>query len=94
MKRFNELVEAAKEFNIKVELLNPSAEILDVAFDMYVTDKQVEAHSLDVDEGLLRKTFYVDMSPMERADYVYTAACELSTPKTTPRASPAKNRQE
>ena len=94
VRRFNELMEAAKEFNIQVELLNPSAEILDAAFDMYITDNQVTAHSLDVDEGLLRKTFYVDMSPMERADYVYTAACELSTPKTTPRVSPAKTNEK
>ena len=93
MRRFNELMEAAKELNI--ELLNPSAEILETAFNVYITENQIKAHSLDVDEGLLRKTFYDDMSPMERADYVYTAACEeLRSPETTPRVSPAKKRQE
>jgi hypothetical protein len=31
---------------------------------------------LDADDGLLRKTLYDDMSPIERADYVYKAACQ------------------
>ncbi len=65
MRRFNELMEAAKELNI--ELLNPSAEIFETAFNVYITENQIKAHSLDVDEDLLRKTFYDDMSPMERA---------------------------
>ena len=65
MRRFNELMEEAKELNI--ELLNPSAEILETAFNVYITENQIKAHSLDVDEDLLRKTFYDDMSPMERA---------------------------
>jgi hypothetical protein len=56
VRRFNELMEAAKELNI--ELLNPSAEILDTTFDMYITENQIKARSLDVNEGLLRKTFY------------------------------------
>ena len=70
MRRFNELMEAAKELNI--ELLNPSAEILETAFNVYITENQIKAHSLDVDEGLLRKTFYDDMSPMERAEVTST----------------------
>jgi hypothetical protein len=90
VRRFNEILEAAKE--LIIELLNPSAEILETAFDVYMTENQIKAHSLDV---LLRKTFYDYMSPMERADYVYTAACEeLRSPEATPRASPAKKRQE
>jgi hypothetical protein len=93
VRRFSELMEVAKQLNIK--LLNPSAEILEMAFDVFITENQIKAHSLDVDEGLLRKTFYDDMSPMKRADYVYTAACEeLRSPEATPRASPAKKRQE
>ena len=57
MRRFNELMEAAKELNI--ELFNPSAEILETAFDVHIigTENQIKAHSLDVEEGLLRKTF-------------------------------------
>jgi hypothetical protein len=90
VRRFNEFMKAAKELNIEV---NPSAEILETAFDVYITENQIKAYSLDVDEGLLRKTFYDDMSPMERADYVDTAACEeLRSPEATPRASPAKKR--
>ena len=93
MRRFNELMEEAKELNI--ELLNPSAEILETAFNVYITENQIKANSLNVDEGLLRQTFYDDMSPMERADYVYTAACEeIRSPEATPRVSPAKIRQE
>jgi hypothetical protein len=60
-------MEAAKELNI--ELLNPSAEILETAFDVYITENQIKAHSLDVDEGLLRKTSEstttISRSPME-----------------------------
>jgi hypothetical protein len=43
-------MEAAKELNI--ELFNPSAEILETAFDVYITENQIKAHSSDVDEGL------------------------------------------
>jgi hypothetical protein len=41
-------MEEAKELNI--ELLNPSAEILETAFNVYITENQIKAHSLDVDE--------------------------------------------
>jgi hypothetical protein len=88
VRRFNELMEEAKELNI--ELLNPSAEILETAFNVYITENQIKANSLNVDEGLLRKTFYDDMSPMERADYVYTAACEEYGHQRPPRGYPRR----
>ena len=92
VRRFNEIMDAAKE--MAIDVLNPSAEVLEEAFQSFITENQVKACSLAVDEGSLRKTFYDVMSPMERADYVYTAACELRSPETTPRASPAKKREE
>jgi hypothetical protein len=63
---------------------------------VYLRKPTVRARSLVVDEGSLRKhkTFYDVMTPMERADYVYTTICELRSPEATPRASPAKKRDE
>jgi hypothetical protein len=95
VRRFNELMEAAKELNI--ELLNPSAEILETVLNVYITENQIKARSLDVDEGLLRKTFYDDMYPMERADRTSTQLPVKNYAHArggTPRVSPAKKRQE
>ena len=86
----SDLIEAAKELNI--EVLNPSPEVLEEAFGFYLTTIRVEKRTMDVDEGLLRKTFFVDMSPKERLYYVYTVECEARTPVSSPRASPAKAR--
>jgi hypothetical protein len=86
----SDLLEAAKELNI--EVLNPPSEVLEEAFDFYLTTIRVEKRTMDVDEGLLRKTFFVDMSPKERVYYVYTAVCEARTPVSSPRASPTKIR--
>ena len=90
VRRFNEIMDAAKELDIDV--LNPSDEVLEEAFQSFICESQVRARSLVVDEGSLRKTFYDVMTPMERADYVYTTICELRSPEATPRASPAKKR--
>jgi hypothetical protein len=79
---------------MNIEVFNPSAEFLEAAFDSYIIENQIKARSLVVDEGLLRKTIYDVMSQMERADYVYTAACELRSPEATLSASPAKRREE
>ena len=84
----SDLIEAAKELNF--EVLNPSSEVLEEAFGFYLTTIRVEKRTMDVDEGLLRKTFFVDMSPKERLYYVYTVECEARTPVSSPRASPAK----
>jgi hypothetical protein len=89
MRRFNDIMEAAKEMNI--EVLNPCAQVLEAAFESYITENHIIARSLVADEGLLRKSFYDDMSPMERASTSNTAACELRSPETTSQASPAKN---
>jgi len=87
----SDLIAAAKEMNI--EVLNPSTEVLEEAFEFYLTTIRVEKRTMDVDEGqLLRKTFFVDMSPKERLYYVYTVECEARTPVSSPRASPAKTR--
>ena len=86
----SDLIEAAKELNI--EVINPSPEVLEEAFGFYLTTIRVEKRTMDVDEGLLRKTFFVDMSPKERLYYVYTVECEARTPVSSPRASPAKTR--
>jgi hypothetical protein len=43
------ILEAAKEMDIQV---NPSAEVLEAAFESFITENQVKAGSLDVDEQL------------------------------------------
>jgi hypothetical protein len=85
----SDLVEAAKEMNI--EVLNPSTEVLEEAFEFYLTTIRVEKRTMDVDEGLLRKPSS-SICPKERVYYVYTAECEARTPVSSPRASPAKIR--
>ena len=84
----SDLIETAKELNI--EVLNPSPEVLEEAFGFYLTTIRVEKRTMDVDEGLLRKTFF-DMSPKERLYYVYTVECEARTPVSSPRVSPGEN---
>jgi hypothetical protein len=53
VRRFNEIMDAAKELDIDV--LNPSDEVLEEAFQSFICENQVRARSLVVDEGSLRK---------------------------------------